>query len=166
MEYRFLTEEDSARLDRLVDTIEASIVDEEWWLPIQDLAREHFFDPQWTVFYGAFDDGELVAACALFMTDNEYGESAAAIGLSSPHVAEIGRCMVDPRFRGCNLMLRLNEYLLAYAKSAGVRHVIATAHPSNIASCASLTSLGMEVAGSLVKYGKYHRNIFHMEIKG
>ena len=60
MEFRFLTEKDSAELDSLVDRIETSIADEEWWLPIQDLAREHFFDLEWTVFYGAFDDGELV----------------------------------------------------------------------------------------------------------
>jgi len=160
MEFRFLTINDSAQLDRLIDTIESSIPDKTWWLPIQKLAKDHFFDPEWTVIYGAFDDGVLVASSALFFTENEFGETADMIGLDHEHVGEIGRCMVDPSYRGQNLMLKLNEFLVDHARKSGIHDIVATAHPSNVPSCTSLHNLGMRVVGKIVKYETFQRNIF------
>ena len=164
MEFRYLTVNDSAQLDRLIGVIESSIPDKSWWLPIQTLAKDHFFDPEWTVIYGAFEDGMLVASSSLFLTDNEFGEAAAAIGLDLAHVAEIGRCMVDPSYRGQNLMLRLNGTLVEHARKSGIHNIVATAHPSNVPSCTSLLSLGLHVAGKIVKYETYERNIFLLSL--
>lgn len=165
MEYRFLTPKDEAQLTRLIEKIESSLPDKEWWLPIQESARQHFFDSEWTMFYGAFDHDELVAACALFLTANEYGETISTLGLPDIDMAEIGRCMVNPEYRGQNLMLKLNKALVEHATSNGIRHIVATAHPMNMASCASLIALGMRHAGNILKYNGYQRNIYLLDIQ-
>ena len=67
MNIRILDKNDKAALEQLIYTIENALPVPEWWIPIDDIERSHFFDADWTCFLGAFnDDNELVAASALF----------------------------------------------------------------------------------------------------
>ena len=107
MNIRVLDKNDKASLEQLIYTIENALPVPEWWIPIDDIERSHFFDADWTCFLGAFnDDNELVAASALFFNEHEFAEEAEKLGLDirSTNVAEVGRCMVHPDFRGHNLM--------------------------------------------------------------
>lgn len=63
MNIRVLDKNDKAALEQLIYTIENALPVPEWWIPIDDIERSHFFDADWTCFLGAFnDDNELVAA--------------------------------------------------------------------------------------------------------
>lgn len=95
---RPLSEGDRPALEELLRVIEAALPVREWWLPVRDIAREHFFDPSWTRFYGVFDGERLVGASALFLNEFEYGDSAGCIGVPSEGTGEIGRCMVHPDY--------------------------------------------------------------------
>ena len=65
MNIRVLDKNDKAALEQLIFTIENALPVAEWWIPIDDIERSHFFDADWTCFLGAFnDDNELVAASA------------------------------------------------------------------------------------------------------
>lgn len=71
MNIRVLDKNDKASLEQLIYTIENALPVPEWWIPIDDIERSHFFDADWTCFLGAFnDDNELVAASALFSLMN------------------------------------------------------------------------------------------------
>ena len=97
MNIRVLDKNDKAALEQLIYTIENALPVPEWWIPIDDIERSHFFDADWTCFLGAFnDDNELVAASALFFNEHEFAEEAEKLGLDirSTNVAEVGRCMV------------------------------------------------------------------------
>ena len=62
MNIRVLDKNDKASLEQLIYTIENALPVPEWWIPIDDIERSHFFDADWTCFLGAFnDDNELVA---------------------------------------------------------------------------------------------------------
>ena len=61
-------------------------------------------------------------------------------------------------------MLRLNEHLLRIARERSIDVLIATAHPDNVSSCKSLEKLGMAIKGSMVKSGRFPRNIYLMMI--
>lgn len=105
MNIRVLDKNDKAALEQLIYTIENALPVPEWWIPIDDIERSHFFDADWTCFLGAFnDDNELVAASALFFNEHEFAEEAEKLGLDirSTNVAEVGRCMVHPDFSNDN----------------------------------------------------------------
>ena len=75
MNIRVLDKNDKAALEQLIYTIENALPVPEWWIPIDDIERSHFFDADWTCFLGAFnDDNELVAASALFFNEHEFAE--------------------------------------------------------------------------------------------
>lgn len=123
MNIRVLDKNDKAALEQLIYTIENALPVPEWWIPIDDIERSHFFDADWTCFLGAFnDDNELVAASALFFNEHEFAEEAEKLGLDirSTNVAEVGRCMVHPDFRGHNLMCELNKRLCSIARNRGI----------------------------------------------
>ena len=164
LEYRKLEEDDESRLSTLINIIEADLSDATWWLPIKTEAKDHFFDNSWTIFQGAFEKGELVAASGLFLNPFEYGECADIIGANYNHTAEIGRCMVHPDYRGKNIMLSLNKMLLKEAKSLKRSTILATAHPNNISSNSSLIRLGMQIRKTIVKSNNYPRNILVMDL--
>ena len=164
VKFRRLGISDKEQLFNLINTVEEKLSDETWWLPIKDEAANHFFDTTWTVFWGAFESEKLIAACGLFLNEFEYSESASLLDLEFSSVAEIGRCMVSPDYRGQNLMFRINNYLLKEAKERKRTKIIATAHPDNIASNESLRKLGMQTKKRVIKFEKFLRNVYFLDI--
>ena len=163
---RELTRADSDALAKLIKEIERNVINPKWWLTVKETARAHFFDKDWTVFYGYFDNGELIGASALFLNPFEYEESAVAANVSLDKTAEIGRCMVLPSRRGENIMYQLNCQLIKKAKQLGINTLIATAHPDNVASNQSLQKLGMKVVTVINKDVDFLRNVLVMNIDG
>ena len=159
--FRILNQQDKTALDNLIHEIESCLPDKEWWLPILETAYNHFFDKEWTMFCGAFDKDKLVGASALFFNPFEYAQSLEQINIVSNHVAEIGRCMVLPDYRGHHLMTRMNKFLLN-TNTKNIDYFVATAHPENIPSIKSLEALGFEKRGCFTKSG-FQRNIYAMK---
>lgn len=163
MNIRVLDKNDKAALEQLIYTIENALPVPEWWIPIDDIERSHFFDADWTCFLGAFnDDNELVAASALFFNEHEFAEEAEKLGLDirSTNVAEVGRCMVHPDFRDHNLMCELNKRLCSIARNRGIDTILAVAHPDNISSNSSFRRLGAELKATATVFGSYQRNMY------
>jgi RimJ/RimL family protein N-acetyltransferase len=154
---RVLTESDAAALDDLIEVIESNLEHKEWWLPITKKSRSLFFDGKSAVLMGAFDGNKLVAASGMFFYEVL---SETNVSTLSDELAEIGRCMVLPKYRGDNLMLKLNRELVAKARELGKKGLVATAHPDNIASCRSLETLGFTKKCLVKKWNNYSRNYY------
>ncbi|MCD8180657.1 MAG: GNAT family N-acetyltransferase [Firmicutes bacterium] len=154
-------------LSDLIDEIEETLESGEYWLPINDISREHFFDKEWTRFYGAFEDGELIAAAGLFLNPHEFGESLSQLGDAAPLInmtAEIGRAMVKPAYRGKNILLDINRRITEEAARLNKAYLIATIHPNNMPSQRSFMRLGMKRMLTYKKSCGYIRDIYLMEI--
>lgn len=169
MKIRKLTEADKLCLYALIDTIEENLPDKNFWLPMKETARAHFFDPKWTEFYGAFDGERLAGAAALFYDKYEFGESLEhlyeiGVDLSDRHVAELGRAMVHPDYRGNNLLLEINTQLLDRARERGVDTLIATVYPENMPSQMSLKKLGMFKRTTYRKSDGFVRDILTLDL--
>ena len=157
---RHLTEADEHALDLLIQDVEASLLDEKFWLPISETSKAHFFDDEWTYFLGAFAEEELVGAAALFFNENEWGESRQTVGVESTSIAEFGRAMVRSNFRGKGIMNIIANELMQVAKEKPVDYMLATVHPNNVPSQKTVKKMGMEKAGFCVKNGCFERDIF------
>ena len=130
MNIRVLDKNDKAALEQLIYTIENALPVAEWWIPIDDIERSHFFDADWTCFLGAFnDDNELVAASALFFNEHEFAEE-------------------------------LNKRLCSIARNRGIDTILAVAHPDNVASNSSFRRLGAELKATATVFGSYQRNMY------
>lgn len=180
MEFRILDEKDRSQLEELVNIIEANLPDKKWWLPISEESRRDFFNKEKTYFIGAFDGEKLAAACGLFLDENEYyeeieaikkacGEETFSITASDSYrvitdVAEIGRCMVKPEYRGQGLMYRINMKLVELAKEMGMEYIVATAHPDNLPSNGSFIKMNMENKCTKMLWGGYLRNVYMMKL--
>lgn len=155
---RKLTLNDKPQLDNLIQKIEAALPHPDWWLPIPQEAYDHFFDETWTLFCGAFDKEKLIGACALFFNEFEFGKTASYIHLTTQKIAEIGRCMVLPDYRGHQLMYQMNEFLFGINPKK-VDCFVATAHPDNMSSIKSLEKSGFIKKATFVKFDM-KRNIY------
>lgn len=164
MEIRKLVKSDNEQLKALIKDVEAHLQDETFWLPISDKSREHFFDENWTYFLGAFDGNNLIAAVGLFFNENEFGESREAIGITSSNLAEYGRAMVHSEHRNQGIMKQISKNLLRYAEEIGIKNIIATVHPKNIPSREIIKDLGFDKKSMIVKYNRYERDIFLLEL--
>ena len=158
---RQLTLDDKDKLFNLIEMVEASLVDKSFWLPIKETAKENFFNESWTIFMGAFDEDYLIGASALFLNEYEYKETINELKLQNNlKFAEIGRCMVHPKYRGKNLMYKLNKELITISTQLNVDYIVSTVHPLNIPSNKSMLKLGMDKAGFYIKDNIYPRNIY------
>ena len=155
---------DKNQFDELIKIIEDNVTNHDLWMPIKKEARSHFFDESWTLLFGYYIDDVLVGSSALFLNEFEYKESVDAIGGCISPIAEIGRCMVLPKYRNQGIMLEINKVIVNEAKKMGIKTLIATAHPKNYASNATLIKLGMEIVKTINKEGKYLRNVLRLFI--
>lgn len=164
MEIRKITLNDKEQLEHLISVVEENLEDEKWWLPINMTSRIHFFDDEWTEFYGMFDGEKLIGAGALFFNEHEFGESVRYLGRDISCVAEIGRAMVHPNYRGNGYLYQIALKLLEVAKEKGIHHILATVHPDNQPSQRSFKKLGMKKQCTCIKDEKYERDIFLLDI--
>lgn len=160
---RKLEKRDKEQLENLIDEITNNLENEYFWLTINDESRSHFFDESWTYFLGMFDGDKLIATAGLFLNENEYLESQSLLKLEKYKVAEIGRAMVSPEYRGRGMMKIITEELVSEAEHRGIEYLLATAHPSNMPSIKSLESIGMKKEAYFVKNEFFERNIYLMK---
>ena len=163
---RKLTDSDSEALFSLIEDIESTLISRDFWLPIKDTSREHYFDPSWTEFYGAFDGDRLVGASALFYNPFEFGESVGQINESTDGVAEVGRSMVHPVYRGRYLLATINgdKFLVDGGKEKGLRFLLATIHPDNVPSQTSFRKLGFVKRITYFKSDGFVRDVYTFDL--
>ena len=161
---RKLTIDDRDALYDLISVIESTLPNVEFWLPIKDEAREHYFDDSWTEFYGAFIDDELIGVSALFYNPFEFGESLQQLGMSPEGVAEVGRSMVHPDYRGRSLLATINKELISVAKEKGLRFLLATIHPDNVPSQTSFRKLGFVKRTTYFKSDGFVRDVYTFDL--
>lgn len=160
MKIKKLKKKHSEILDALIEEIEKNLVDKRWWLPINEVSRKNFLNDEWCYFLGLFDRRKLIGASCLFFNEHEYGASLELCSHTERPVAEIGRCMIAPKYRGHNYLYKLNKRLLKIAKKKGIKNIIATIHPNNQASLHSFAHIGAKLKATTIKNEIYERNIY------
>lgn len=169
-EIRILTSENESSLSHLIDRVEENIVDKTFWLPISETSRNHFFDKDWTIFFGLFENETLIGALGLFLNENEYGESQSHINMNDKKIAELGRAMILPndKYRKKGLMKRLIIEAISYTIENNYKleleYLLATIHPENLGSQQAFKAIGFEKKGEIIKSNGFKRDIMLLEI--
>ena len=150
---------------KVTDTVRKSLVNDSWFIPMSDETMDNMFAADTTLsVYGAFDDGVLAAVALIDIDPEEMLDLVSAMDLPLSACGELGACVVLPDHRGKNLMYLVCRKLISIAQEMGLKYLVASAHPDNIASNRTLQKLGMEHVKTLVRCGGYIRNAYRIEL--
>ena len=97
-----------------------------------------------TIFYGYFNEKELLSISGLFLDIEDLKYELETLNIQTNYCAEIGASMTLKSARGKKCMLNINKKLIEVANDKGLKYIIATAHPDNIAGNISLRNLNMK----------------------
>ena len=164
MEIKKLEKRHHKELKDLIKIIVENLPKREWLITPTEEEIENIFENDMVDYWGVFENEKLLAISSLAFDESDFIEIVKLLGIENAKVAEIAECMTLPEARGNNYMLKINKILVQRAKEMGVEYIIATAHPENVASNASLQKLGMSIAGQFYRYGKNYRNYLVMKI--
>ena len=162
--YRQLKKNDETKLYDLISQIETNLQEPKFWLPINSVSKNHFFDEDWTYFLGLFDNDKLIGACALFFNEHEFGESLSHCDNVKMPVAEIGRAMILPEYRVKINLYKIMVKILEIAKQKNIATLLATIHPQNSPSKRLALKMGFKVKGQIIKYNDFIRDILLLEL--
>ena len=149
---------------KLMMEIEESLPQKEYWLPVTEVEKKNFFNDDWSIFYGIYDGDELVAASGIFYSEEEFGETVEKLNMDTRGVAEIGRCMVKPSYRGNRLLVKVNNFIIEKAKEEGLQYLVSTVYPDNLPSQKSFVASGFKKEITYVRNNTYVRGIFLLNI--
>ena len=116
------------------------------------------------IVYGIFDEDRLVATSSLLHDVRAYAGEPELQELMNHPCIEIGESMVLPSYRGHGFMFQLNQLIKAEARRQGIEFMLATAHPDNIASNASLQHLGYRIIKEFTRAG-FRRNLLLLDLR-
>ena len=161
---RCLAPADRAAHKAMSEIIYEALPDKEMLIPMtEEEYDDTFTDVNEDVVYGIFQGETLIATSSLLHDVRAYHDCPGMEEVLKHPCIEIGECMVLPRYRGRNLMLHLNRMVREEARRQGVRYMLATAHPDNIASNTSLQRLGYRIVREFTRAGK-RRNLLLLDL--
>ncbi len=161
---RCLTPEDRSKHKQMSEIIYEALPNKEMLIPMtEDEYDDTYTNENEDVVYGIFDGDRLIATSSLLHDVRAYAINDELKDIMQSRCVEIGESMVLPEFRGNGWMLRLNQLIKEEAKRQGVKYMLATAHPDNIASNTSLQHLGYKIIKEFSRAGK-RRNLLVMEV--
>lgn len=165
-EIKVLDESNSRDFINLSNSVYAFLDNKEWYIPMSDENMHGALGNKLFTVVGAFKDGVLAGVSLIDRTPEEFCDLKKAANVTEGKKgAELGACMVLPKYRGNNLMHIMNTELVRLAKENGIDYLVASAHPDNIASNTSLKKLGFLHKAVITRAGHYIRNAYYMEIK-
>lgn len=164
MEIRKLNKSDEDKLLELLDIVIKNLEHQEYFTKIEEHTKAHFLDDNYSEFYGLFDNDKLVACATLFIDPYEFAELCDDINLKYDNVAEIGRAVVHPNYRGNHYERLMVSHLIEVAPALKIKHLVATVHPDNIPSQKCFRSLDFKYEKTVMKKSGYLRDIFYKEL--
>lgn len=165
MEFRRIEKKDEQKLYKLFEEMEITLENKDWWLPLSENEKTLLFNEENAYFLGLYYKEKLVGCSVLLVNNEDFKDYLDYLdNLDKSKCGKIGRCVVHPEYRNNNYMYKLNSKLVEIAKNYNLKHLIAITHPDNIASNKSMQKLGMKNVKTILRYGKYTRSIYLIDI--
>lgn len=161
---RCLTPADRNKHRKMSQEIVKTLIAPDFLIPMtEEEYDDTYTDINQDVVYGIFDQDELIATSSLLHDVRAYASDPELQEVMQHPCIEIGESMVLPQYRGQGLMLQLNRLIRAEAQRQGIRYMLATAHPDNIASNTSLLHLGYRIIKEFTRCD-FRRNLLLLDL--
>lgn len=162
---RQLTPKDKDAFSKMNKDTYYQQMDPSFFIPFTEMEIERDFAPEaQNILLGIFEKGQMVAVSGLLFDLSDFSDIAELSTVDFERTAEIGGCMTSPGHRNNGYMRMINECILKTARSQQLRYLIATAHPDNLPSNASLRKLGMQLVAVIQRHN-YPRNLYLLDLE-
>lgn len=160
--YKKIEEKDKEKIECLKQEVITGIERQEFYMEDPEEDKTKMFEN--TIFYGAYDNDNLVGLAQLYI-DQEYLEDMKEIfGLKRYSVCELGTALVKKEYRNQGIMQNLIKIQIDIAKDMKFEYIIATIHPENIPSNRAFEKSGFHIKGQAIFRENYLRNLCVMKI--
>lgn len=164
--FKRINHTDEKEVRDLVRNVFGTLERKDFLIPWTEEQMNRFFDDDYSLLYGAYDDNKLIAISQLF-TEKEIEEEYYDILNvdKSKSMCELGGFLVLIPYRNKGIMTKLSEMQYELAKKSGFDYIISTAHPDNIESNKILQKLKLNLFGTITSQSGYLRNLYWAKLK-
>lgn len=160
--YKKIEEKDKGKIECLRKEVISGLERQEFYMEDTEEDKSKIFED--TIFYGAYDENNLVGIAQLY-TDQEYLEDMKRVfGLEEYYVCELSTALVKKEYRNQGIMQNLIKIQIEISKKLNFKYIIATIHPENMPSNRAFEKNGFHVKGQAIFREIYLRNLCVMKI--
>lgn len=159
--FKKMDKKDEKQTRSLVNTVFDTLERDDFLIPWTEEQISRFFDDNYSLMFGAYDDTKLVAMSQIF-TPREIEEEYYEI-LSIPKsesICELGGFLVLPEYRNKKIMTRLSKVAMDYFEKLDYNYIISTVHPENKFSNKIVQKLGFQFYSVLTTQSGFLRNLY------
>ncbi len=160
--YKKIEEKDKEKIERLKQEVINGIERKEFYMEDPEEDKSKMFED--TIFYGSYDDNNLVGIAQLYIDQEYLEEMKKVFNLEKYNVCELGTALVKKEYRNQGIMQKLIKMQIDIAKELNFEYIIATIHPENLPSNIAFEKNGFNVEGQAIFRENYLRNLCVLKI--
>ncbi len=164
--FQKIPKEDEKQVRNLVNTVFENLEREDFLIPWTEEQMNRFFDEEYSILFGAYDNGKLIAMCQIFTPREIEEEYYDILNISkAKSICELGGFLVLPEYRRKGIMTTLSTITMSCFNKLNFDYIISTVHPENITSNKIVQKLGFELYIVLTTQSGYLRNLYWKKAK-
>lgn len=159
--FKKIGKEDEKQVRNLVNIVFANLERNDFLIPWTEEQMDRFFNEEYSILFGAYDNNKLVAICQIFTPREIEGEYYDILNISkSKSICELGGFLVLPEYRQKGIMTTLSAITMDYFNKLNFDYIISTVHPENAASNKIVQKLGFDLFVILTTQSGYLRALY------
>lgn len=163
--YKRIYSEDYNQVKNLINIVFENIERKDFLIPWTQEQMEHFFDNNYSILFGAYDENKLVAMCQIFTQREIEDEYYDILNIPrSKNIGELGGFLVLPEYRNKGIMTNLSKLSCEYLPNMNLDYLISTIHPENNPSNKIIQKLDFQLYDTILTQSGYLRNLYLKEL--
>lgn len=159
--YKRIPKSDEKEVRNLVKVVFENIERKDFLIPWTEEQMNRFFDEEYSILFGAYDNNKLVAMCQIFTSKEIEEEYYDILKISEPDsICELGGFLVLPEYRKKGVMTNLVSITMDCFNQLNFKYIISTVHPENLASNRIVQQLGFDLYTNLTTQSGYLRSLY------
>lgn len=163
--YKRIYSEDYEQVKNLINVVFENIERKDFLIPWTQEQMDRFFDDNYSVLFGAYDENKLIAMCQIFTQREIEDEYYDILNISrTKNIGELGGFLVLPEYRNKGIMTNLSKLSCEYLHNMNLDYVISTIHPENNPSNRIIQKQGFKLYDTILTQSGYLRNLYLIKI--
>ena len=156
---------DGGQIKDLHDAVYESMERKELYIPKTDKHFTKIFKPNYITYsYGAYVGDKLIGMASVLVGKEFTKQYAKILKIKHKQVCNLGHYLMLPEYQRRGIMTKLQNIVLDYARTAGYKYIIGTAHAENIASVSVLGKVMKPYEKIIMTKSGFKRQLFWAQI--
>ena len=163
--FKQIPETGGEQIKTLHDTVYELMERKELYIPKTDKHFTKVFKSNYIVLnYGAYVGDKLIGMASVLVSKEFTKQYAKILKIKHKETCNLGHYLMLPEYRRRGIMTKLQNIVLDFARGAGYKYIIGTAHAENIASVSVLRKVMKPYEKIITTKSGFKRQLFFAEI--